>query len=161
MRLFPSFANFAFGGNVTLSTSTHRHYDESLHRIEQLTRGNNKIGILMTSYRAFQTRQRPVARYVLFTSRAVHVGKYEFRSAGVDKSDNAMRRFAFWGPVTSDRAQIWHACVDRYSHLKHFLTHPTRGGFRGLSIVKNLSRRTAPKFGTHTCADRYSHLKTN
>ena len=75
MRLFPSFANFAFGGNVTLSTSTHRHYDESVHRIEQLTRGNNTIGILMTSYRAFQTRQRPVARYVLFTSRAVHVGK--------------------------------------------------------------------------------------
>ena len=75
MRLFPSFTNFAFGGNVTLSTSTHRHYDESLHRIEQLTRGNNTIGILMTSYRAFQTRQRPVARYVLFTSRAVHVGK--------------------------------------------------------------------------------------
>ena len=75
MRLFPSFANFAFGGNVTLSTSTHRHYDESLYRIEQLTRGNNTIGILMTSYRAFQTRQRPVARYVLFTSRAVHVGK--------------------------------------------------------------------------------------
>ena len=28
------------------------------------------------------------------------------------------------------------------------LTHPTPGGFRGLSIVKNLSRRTAPKFGT-------------
>ena len=67
--------NFAFGGNVTLSTSTHRHYDESVYRIKQLTRGNNTIGILMTSYCAFQTRQRPVARYVLFTSRAVHVGK--------------------------------------------------------------------------------------
>ena len=67
--------NFAFGGNVTLSTSTHRHYDESVYRIKQLTRGHNTIGILMTSYRAFQTRQRPVARYVLFTSRAVHVGK--------------------------------------------------------------------------------------
>ena len=35
---------FAFGGNVTLSTSTHRHYDESVHRIKQLTRGNNTIG---------------------------------------------------------------------------------------------------------------------
>ena len=67
--------NFAFVGNVTLSTSTHRHYDESVYRIKQLTRGNNTIGILMTSYRAFQTRQRPVARYVLFISRAVHVGK--------------------------------------------------------------------------------------
>ena len=43
MRLFPSFGNFAFGGNVTLSTSTHRHYDESRHRIEQLTPGNNTI----------------------------------------------------------------------------------------------------------------------
>ena len=38
------FARFAFGGNVTLSTSTHRHYDESVHRIKQLTRGNNTIG---------------------------------------------------------------------------------------------------------------------
>ena len=27
---------FAFWGNVTLSTSTHRHYDESVHRIKQL-----------------------------------------------------------------------------------------------------------------------------
>ena len=71
----------------------------------------------------------------------------------MDKSDNAMRRFAFWGPVTSDRAQIWHACADRYSYLKKNLTHPTRGGFRGLSIVKNLSRRTAPKFGTHVRID--------
>ena len=35
---------FAFGGNVTLSTSTHRHYDESVHRIKQLTRGNKTIG---------------------------------------------------------------------------------------------------------------------
>ena len=35
---------FAFGGNVTVSTSTHRHYDESVHRITQLTRGNNTIG---------------------------------------------------------------------------------------------------------------------
>ena len=34
----------AFGGNVTLSTSTHRHYDESVHRIKRLTRGNNTIG---------------------------------------------------------------------------------------------------------------------
>ena len=52
-----------------------------------------------------------------------------------------------WRPP--DRAQIWHACADRYSYLKKNLTHPTPGGFRGSSIVKNLSRRTAPKFGTH------------
>ena len=30
----------AFWGNVTLSTSTHRHYDESVHRIKQLSRGH-------------------------------------------------------------------------------------------------------------------------
>ena len=35
---------FAFGDNFTISTSTHRHYDESVHRIKQLTRGNNTIG---------------------------------------------------------------------------------------------------------------------
>ena len=29
------FACFAFWGNVTLSTSTHRHCDESVHRIKQ------------------------------------------------------------------------------------------------------------------------------
>ena len=34
---------FAFWENVTLSTSTHRHYDESVHRIKQLTRGSNTI----------------------------------------------------------------------------------------------------------------------
>ena len=34
---------FAFWGNVTLSTSTHRQYDESVHRIKQLTLGNNTI----------------------------------------------------------------------------------------------------------------------
>ena len=34
---------FAFWGNATLSTSTHRHYDESVHRIKQHTRGNNTI----------------------------------------------------------------------------------------------------------------------
>ena len=37
-------ARFAFRGNVTLSTSMQRHYDESVHRIKQLTRGNNTIG---------------------------------------------------------------------------------------------------------------------
>ena len=52
----------------------------------------------------------------------------------------------------SDRTQIWHACADRYPHLKKW-THPTPGGFRGLSIVKILSRRTAPKFGTHVRID--------
>ena len=55
-----------------------------------------------------------------------------------------------FGTRPSDRTQIWHTCADRYSHLnKKNLTHPTRGGVRGLSIVKNLSRRTVPKFGTH------------
>ena len=37
--------------------------------------------------------------------------------------------------------------------LKKKLTHPTRGGFRGLYIVKNLSRRIASKFGTHVRID--------
>ena len=46
-------------------------------------------------------------------------------------------------------AQIWHACADKNSHLNKKLTHPPQGGFRGIYIVKNLSRRTAPKFGTH------------
>ena len=56
-----------------------------------------------------------------------------------------------WRPP--DRAQIWPACADRYSHLKQNLTHPTPEGFRGLYIVKNLSRRTAPKYGTHVRID--------
>ena len=60
----------------------------------------------------------------------------------------------YFGTRPSDRAQIWHACADRYSHLKFFFwTHPTPGGFRGLYIVKNLSRRIAPKFGTHVQID--------
>ena len=53
----------------------------------------------------------------------------------------------------SDRTQIRHACADRHSHLKIVLTHPTPGWFRVLSIVKNILRRTAPKFGTHVWID--------
>ena len=45
-----------------------------------------------------------------------------------------------------------HVRIDTLT-LKKKLTHPTSGGFRGLSIVKNLSRRTAPKFGTHVRID--------
>ena len=55
----------------------------------------------------------------------------------------------YFGTRPSDRAQIWLAYADRYSHLKKKLTHPTPGGFRGLYIVKNLSRWIASKFGTH------------
>ena len=48
MRRFASIASrrllrFAFWGNVTLSTSTHRHYDESVHRIKQLTIPYNRL----------------------------------------------------------------------------------------------------------------------
>ena len=60
----------------------------------------------------------------------------------------------YFGTRPSDRAQIWLACADRYSHLKKKLTHPTwGGGFTGLYIVKNLSRRIAPKFRTHVRID--------
>ena len=53
---------FAFGGNVTLSTSKHRHYDESVHRIKQLTRGNHTICFsdILSLIRKLE------ARYVLF-----------------------------------------------------------------------------------------------
>ena len=33
------------------------------------------------------------------------------------------------------------------------------GGFRGLSIVKNLSRQTAPKFGMHVRIDSLNFKK--
>ena len=60
----------------------------------------------------------------------------------------------YFGTRPSDRAQIWLACADRYFHLKKKLTHPILGGgFRGLYIVKNLSRRIASKFGTHVRID--------
>ena len=38
---------------------------------------------------------------------------------------------------SSDRAQIWHACadIDETGSYQNNLTHPTPGGFRGLSIV--------------------------
>ena len=45
-----------------------------------------------------------------------------------------------------------HVRIDTLTFKKN-LTHPTPGGFRGLSIIKNLSRRTAPKFGTHVRID--------
>ena len=41
-----------------------------------------------------------------------------------------------------------------------FFTDPTPGGFRGLSIVKNLSRRTGHKFGTHVRIDTLTLKKT-
>ena len=61
----------------------------------------------------------------------------------------------YFGTRPSDRAQIWHACADRYSHLKQQqqFDPPHPGGYRGLYIVKNLSRRIAPKFGTHVRID--------
>ena len=34
---------YLFRGPVTLSTSTHRHYNESVHRNKQHTRGNSAI----------------------------------------------------------------------------------------------------------------------
>ena len=34
---------YLFWGSVTLSTSTHRHYNESVHRKKQHTRGINTI----------------------------------------------------------------------------------------------------------------------
>ena len=67
----------------------------------------------------------------------------------------------YFGTRPSDRAQICDACADRCSHLNFFLTHPTPGGFRGLSIVKNLSRRTGPKFGTHVRIDTLTLKKIN
>ena len=61
----------------------------------------------------------------------------------------------YFGTRPSERAQIWEACADTIDTftLNFFFTHPTPGGFRGLYIVKNLSRRTGPKFGTHVRID--------
>ena len=53
---------FAFWGSATLSTSTHRHYDESVHHIKQLTRGNNTIPYHTTTLVTFETRQQRVYR---------------------------------------------------------------------------------------------------
>ena len=54
-------------------------------------------------------------------------------------------RFAFWGNVTLSTST--HP-VDTF-----FLPTLPQGGFRGLSIVNNISPRTAPKFGTHVRID--------
>ena len=68
----------------------------------------------------------------------------------------------YFGTRPSDRAQIWQACADRYSHLKKIklLTHPTPGGLGGHIFFFNLSRWIAPKFGTHVRIDTLT-LKTN
>ena len=68
----------------------------------------------------------------------------------------------YFGTRPSDRAQIWHACADRYSHLKKTKNFdpPHPRGFRGLYIVKKNSRRIAPKFGTHVRIDTLT-LKKN
>ena len=67
---------FAFGGNVTLSTSTHRHYDESVHRIKELTRGNHTIGFsdILSHIRKLE------ARYELF------IADHSCRKIGVSAS---------------------------------------------------------------------------
>ena len=64
----------------------------------------------------------------------------------------------YFGTRPSERTQIWEACADRYSHLKKMLTHPTPGGFRGLSIDCLKSFATDRAQSWHACADRYSHL---
>ena len=66
----------------------------------------------------------------------------------------------YFGTRPSDRAQIWHACADRYSQLKKKKIDPPQGGLGGYILLKNLSRRTAPKFGTHVRIDTLT-LKKN
>ena len=53
---------FAFWGSATLSTSTHHHYDESVHRIKQHTLGNNTIPYHIETLVTFETRQQRVYR---------------------------------------------------------------------------------------------------
>ena len=59
------------------------------------------------------------------------------RSNGLDTALYKNYLYLFFSTRPSDRAQIFHACADRYSHLKFFfnLTHPTPGGFRGYLCV--------------------------
>ena len=45
-----------------------------------------------------------------------------------------------------------HVRIDTLT-LKKIFDPPHPGGFRGISIVTNLSRRTTPKFGTHVRID--------
>ena len=61
----------------------------------------------------------------------------------------------YFGTRPSDRAQIWLACADRYSHLKKKIDppHPGGGVLGGYILLKNLSRRIAPKFRTHVRID--------
>ena len=68
--------------------------------------------------------------------------------------------YLFRGPITSDRAQIWHACADRYSHLKTNLTHPTPGGLGGYLLLKIFRDRPRPNLA-RACADKNYHLKKN
>ena len=89
---------FAFWGSVTENTlSTHRHYDENVHRIKQITRG-----IVFDP---------PHPRGV---------------SGGYLLVKNLSRR-------TAPKFDT-HVRIDTLTLKK--LTHPTPGGFRGLSIVK-------------------------
>ena len=52
---------FAFWGSATLSTSTHRHYDESVHRIKQLAVEIIRFHTIETLV-TFETRQPRVYR---------------------------------------------------------------------------------------------------
>ena len=59
--------------------------------------------------------------------------------------------YLFRGPVTLSTFGT-HVRIDTLTLKKIDPPHPG-GGFRGLSIVKNLSRQTEPKFGTHVRID--------
>ena len=50
--------------------------------------------------------------------------------------------------------------LEKGKQILNAVNFPCQNWFRGLSIVKNLSRRTAPKFGTHVRIDTLT-LKTN
>ena len=54
----------------------------------------------------------------------------------------------YFGTRPSDRAQIWLACADRYSHLKKKLTHPTPGGgvLGGYILLKIFRDGSRPNF---------------
>ena len=67
----------------------------------------------------------------------------------------------YFGTRPSDRAQIWLACADRYSHLKKKKFDPPHPGgwlcgwqlYTVHLLISGHDRRTEPKFGSHVRID--------
>ena len=99
---------YLFWGSVTLSTSTHHHYNESVHRKKQHTCGNNTIPYKLARLVTFESLKWKYS----FATNVLIV--YEIRLIairevsppfGEERASTAVEEISF--PANKQRRQLW------------------------------------------------------